>query len=184
MLHYREVEKMKNKKQAILGIILCIVFSLAAIQHTQAAVKIFDETYVTDDPYIDIQYRIIVWSNQHVEVYSYYKHHSTNPNKCTFWYLAMMIGLRYGTIYYDDEITQTAPNVWEMAYIDGYGSLNQALWESGSALLNIAVQMKVTSYEYLTRWAVFRLVLTYSGWGFIADENILLKSTPAFPDYW
>ncbi|MBY9002035.1 MAG: hypothetical protein KGD64_14040 [Candidatus Heimdallarchaeota archaeon] len=40
---------MKNKKQTILGIILCVVFSLAAIQHTQAAVKIFEETYVTDD---------------------------------------------------------------------------------------------------------------------------------------
>ena len=55
---------MKNKKQTFSGIILCVVFSLAAIQHTQAAVKIFDETYVTDDPDIEIQYRISVWSNQ------------------------------------------------------------------------------------------------------------------------
>jgi len=160
------------------------VFSLAAIQHTQAAVKIFDETFTTDDQYIEIAYRIIVWSNQHVEVYSYYKHHSTNPNMCTFWYLAIMIGFKYGTPYHDDNITQTAPNVWRMAYIDGYGELNQALWEAGSAFLNIAVQMKVTSYEYLTRWAVFQLVLTYSGRALIAGENILLRTSPVFPDYW
>ncbi|MHA1203303.1 MAG: hypothetical protein ACTSQ4_12400, partial [Candidatus Heimdallarchaeaceae archaeon] len=59
---------MINKRKTLLGIILCVVFSIAALQHTQAAVKIFDETYGTNDPYVEITYRIVVWSNQHVEI--------------------------------------------------------------------------------------------------------------------
>lgn len=176
---------MINKNKALLGIIACVFFSIATIQHTQAATKIFDETYTTNDPYIAIEYRVVVWSDQHVEIYSSYYHHSSNPDMCTFWYLGTRVGGRMGSNYYNIDIDEHAPAVWKTAYVDGYGNLNQGMWESGTCVLMIDVQMKVTSYEYTTRWAIFRLAMINSngqGIALIADLYILIRAAPIMPD--
>ncbi|MHA1667327.1 MAG: hypothetical protein ACTSUR_01615 [Candidatus Heimdallarchaeaceae archaeon] len=158
--------------------------------NSNAAVRIFDETFTTNDPFIFIQYRVVVWSNQHVEVYEVYvtyKYYSTDPEQCTFFYIAMTLELRYPTSYYfNKDIPQHAPGVYQTGYVSGYGDLPQNLWESGQCPLSINIQMRTISYAYLTKFAVFQLVVTnYYGLGraFISNDYIELKSLPIFPDY-
>ncbi len=166
---------MQKKFRTLVFIAIMTLTSISLlITTTNAAVQVFDDTYVTDDEYIMIMYNVAVWSNKHVEVEVNYKHHSTNPDMCTFWYFAIRIGGVYGDVYSDDNISEHAPNEWKYAYLDGYAD---------DWAIDIDIQMKTISYEYLTKYAIYQLVVFSSGWAFVGSYFILLNSNPAFPVY-
>ncbi|NPD88489.1 MAG: hypothetical protein HGN29_07185 [Asgard group archaeon] len=178
---------MTRKKHYFFLMSFLILFTLTTtLIPSQAHSKIFDQNFSTEDQYIFVNYRIKVWSNQHIEVYSTYRHHSTNQSMCAFYYLAIKIGFGGGTIYHNSDITQEAPGENQYAYLDCYGDLDQEDWETGRAYMSISVQMRTFSVEYETKFAVFGLILYNwygTGWAITQHDWVELNTDPLFPDY-
>lgn len=129
------------------------------VLQTQAAVRLYDETFSTnpDDPDIAIWFRIIVWSNQHIEIEVSYMYRDIREDMCTFFWIA--VGTRY-TSNKNTDIPHYAPYVLKEGYVDVYGNLDQQMWEAGQRMLFIDVEMYFDSFAHTDeRYAIQRLVL-------------------------
>jgi len=191
----RKIKSLKKgitrRKLNIFGISFILLFAFVATTHTIttsiAAKPMFHEIFTSDPSFsrIFFSYEVFVWSNGHVEVFATYCYYDDNPDKCAFLYLGVQT-----TIYYtldnnwNVNIPQHAPNNPQEAYVDDLNP-NADQWQNGW-LMNIAIQMKFNSFDYITaHYATIQMCLQYrptGAIGFLSSDYIVISGHPVMND--
>ncbi|MHA1222250.1 MAG: hypothetical protein ACTSSG_07100 [Candidatus Heimdallarchaeaceae archaeon] len=165
---------MKKIQLNTLLIILCFVFLICHNTFsTEAAVGMFDETwYDILTPYgneIQVALRVVVWSNQHVELYAKY---FTPDNDVIFDELEVWVRGRY----WENTWTYVETGIDEifLAYVDKYGDANQQMWENGQIPLDIigGLKMKISGVVQIA--TICLTVFNCNGYGIALCSDLQL----------